>query len=189
MSETETIKTRKVGVTFSRKLSDGNYGGSEASAWVEGNVPDGANPAEVAEALGNLYTSAKAAVLDELGIEWHLDPDTALVMETATPFVSTQHAQAAVNRQFAGTSEETPATSGGIKIMNEGKPGSGTGPIDSWALAAAKKDGVTALWDNRGSRDDGLAEGKNLPAYKEAVPRGGTGHGKDGTAKGYWPPK
>ena len=188
MSETEEVKTtRKVGVTFSRKLSDGNYGGSEASAWVEGNVAIDANPAEIAEALGNLYTSAKAAVLDELGVEWHIDTDTGLVRETATPFVSTQHAQAAVERAFTGTTSETPSTSGGIKVMNEGKPEAGVGPIDSWAIAAAKKDGITALWDNRGAR--AAEPDRNLPAYKEAVARGATGHGKDGKPKGYWPPK
>lgn len=173
----DTVKTRrKVGITFARKLSDGNYGGTEASAWVEGDVDLDASAATVAEALANLFTAAKAAVLDELGIEWHIDEETGLVRESVTPFVSAPAAAAAVERTMPGATTQ-------VRIMNAGKPGVSTEPIPDWLPAACARDGVTGVWDQRAT-----ATG-NQPWFKEAVPRGGSGHGKDGQAKGYWPPK
>jgi hypothetical protein len=72
----------------------------------------------------------------------------------------------------------------GLRIMNAGKPGVSTDPIPDWVVNAAQRDGITAVWDER------LANaGTTKPLFKEAIPRGGVGHGKDGMAKGYWPPK
>lgn len=177
MSETPEVKThRKVGITFSRKLSDGNYGGSEASAWVEGEVEIDATAATVAETLANLYTAAKAAVLDELGIQWHIDEETGLVRETVTPFVSAPQAAAAVERIMPGTTSS-------IRVMNAGKPGVSNEPLPDWLVNECNKHGITAVWDQRHT-----ATG-NQPLFKEAVARGGVGHGKDGQPKGFWPPK
>jgi hypothetical protein len=176
----DTLKTRKIGVTFQRKLSDGNYGGTEASAWVEGNVPDDAGAQAVAEALANLYASAKAAVLDELGIEWAIDPDTGAITEKSVPQV--QQIQTPKPHGGGGTPQQSgDGVVDGVRIMNY------TGQdIDQWAINSAKRDGIGAIWDNRATAQ---ASDKNLPWYKEAVARGAVGHGKDGQAKGWWPPK
>lgn len=172
----ETVTNRNISVSFNRKVSDGNYGGSEATAWVQGDIPPDASPQAIAEALANLFQSAKAAVLDELGVGWHVD-DQGIVRETETPFVSTQHAQAAVQRQTNAT-----VVQGTLKVMNAGKPGVSTEPLPAWLLSETAADGTTAVWDQRHE-----ATG-NQPLFREACQKG-QGKGKNGMPKGYWPPK
>lgn len=178
--EAEKVKTtQRISVSFTRKLSDGNYGGWEATAWVEGEVPLDATQGERAEAVGKLFMPAKAAVLDELGIKWALDEETGVLAETSVP-----NAIAVATGQ-ARTQQQPPpggGGGGGLRIMNVGQDGVSTDPIPGWLENATKKDGVTAVWDQRHT-----ATGKQ-PLFKEAVPRGGVGKGKDGQAKGYWAP-
>lgn len=184
MSETETtdvsVVNNKLSITFERKLSDGNYGSIGATAWVQGEIPPGASPQEVATEAANLFSAAKAAVLDELGIEWGLD-DNGTVREKVTPFVSATHAEAGVKRAFQGTQDT--GGSGGLRVMNAGKEGVSSDPLPDWLIKDAAKAGITAVWDQRHT-----AAG-NQPLFKEAVARGAVGQGKDGQAKGFWPPK
>lgn len=177
----EVVKpTQRISVSFTRKLSDGNYGGWEATAWVEGEVAVDASAQERAEALGRLYAPAKAAVLDELGISWAMSEDTGVLIETQVPNVMNVATGAAARptQQQGGGQQD----SSGIRVMNAGQPGVSTDPLPEWLKTACAKDGVTAVWDQRHT-----ATGKQ-PLFKEAVPRGGTGRGKDGQAKGYWAP-
>lgn len=168
-------EARKISVTFSRKISDGNYGTIEASAWVQGDAPSTATTGEVVLLLGDLLTAATAAVLDQLGIEYVCD-ESGVLREQPKPTV--QSAQAAVERAFGPT---TVASEGDmIRVMN---PADSVGPLPDWIVAECNKLGITAVWDNRSK-----ATGKQ-PHFKEAVPRGGTGHGKDGEPKAFWPPR
>ncbi len=171
--DTTIDNARKLSVSFNRKVSDGNYGTIEATAWVQGDVPADASPGNVALALGDLFLGAKAAVLDELGIAYQVD-DQGVVRELVAP-VSVKQAQDAVQRQMGGSE-----SNGDVRVMNPNE--ASTDPIPDWALKAFARDGVTAVFDNRLT-----ATGKQ-PLFKEAVARGGRGHGKDGTAKGYWAP-
>lgn len=171
--ETTIENTRKLSVSFNRKVSDGNYGTIEATAWVQGDVPADSTPSSISLALGDLFIGAKAAVLEELGIAYQVD-DEGVVREMQAP-VSVQQAKQAVERQMGGTQD-----SGNIRIMN---PNDASGePLPAWLTTALAKDGVTAVFDNRLT-----ATGKQ-PLFKEALARGATGHGKDGSAKGYWAP-
>lgn len=183
-TETAVIENHKISVSFSRKLNDGNYGGTEATAWVQGDIDPTVGPSERSMALANLFTAAKAAVLDELGIAWSCD-DEGIVRETATPYVSTQHAQAAVGRVLGGTPEQGGGDNGGIRVMNQGKPEASSDPLPQWLIDECKRLGITAVWDKRGSRQG------QQPYFTEAIARGseGQGHGKDGAAKAFWPPK
>lgn len=183
MTENISAETtdRKISISFSRKLSDGNYGGTEATAWVQGEVSADADPSQVSTALANLFTSAKAAVLDELGIAWNIDEE-GVVRETVTPFVSAQHAAAAVQRTMGATEAAPQGGAGGVRVMNAGKPEASTDPLPQWLLDECAKFGITAVWDKRGVR-----QGKQ-PHFTEAIARGASGHGKDGGAKGFWPP-
>lgn len=174
--QTVTNEGRKISVSFSRKVSDGNYGTIEASAWVQGDAAAGAATGEVALLLGDLFTAAAAAVLDQLGIDYEFGDDGVL-REVAKPTVHS--AQAAVERAFGPTSDESTSDSP-IRIMN---PADSTGPLPDWIVRECNKLGITAVWDNRSK-----ATGKQ-PHFKEAVPRGGTGHGKDGEPKAFWPPR
>lgn len=172
------VANNKISVTFSRKISDGNYGVTEASVWVQGDLPDGANPSHVAQIAGDLFGAATVAVFEQLGIGYELDAEQGVIREI--PKVTVQSAQAAVERAFPGTTTE-PANTSSLRVMN---PADMDGPLPDWLLNATAKDGVTGVWDNRRK-----AAGTNQPLFKEAVPRGGTGRGKDGQPKGYWAPR
>lgn len=176
MTEPITVENRKISVSFSRKVSDGNYGTIEASAWVQGDATNEATTGEISVLLGDLFMAASAAVFDQLGIAYECGDDGVL-REQVKPTV--QSARDMVERTFGTTTEE--ADQSAIKVMNAADQ---SGPLPQWLIDACLKDGVTAVWDNRKA-----AVGTKQPHFKEAVPRGGTGRGKDGMAKGYWPPR
>lgn len=173
--ETPVAQGQKISVSFSRKISDGNYGTIEASAWVQGDAPVGATPGEISLLLGDLFVGASAAVFDQLGVTYEMS-DNGVLKEVAAPTVTT--AAAAVERAFPNT---TASNDGGdVRIMN---PADASGPLPDWLIRECNKLGITAVWDNRSK-----ATGKQ-PHFKEAVARGGTGNGKDGEPKAFWPPK
>lgn len=172
-----TENTRKISVSFSRKISDGNYGSIEATAWVQGDAPNGATVGDTAVLIGDLFIAASSAVLDQLGIEYEMT-EQGVIRETGTPAVTVTTVQAA-EQAAARHLGASPVTM--VKVMNAADQ---DGPLDDWLLAACQRDGITAVWDNRRQ-----AKGTKKPWYTEAVPRGGTGHGKDGSGKGYWPPR
>ena len=173
-----TDNNRKISVSFSRKISDRNYGSVEATAWVQGDAPNGATVGDTAVLIGDLFISAASAVLDQLGIEYEMT-EQGTIKEKQAPVVAVntvQAAQAAAERHLGAT-----PVAGTLKVMNAADQ---DGPLDDWVIAAASRDGVTAVWDNRRQ-----AKGTKKPWYTEAVARGATGHGKDGSGKGYWPPQ
>lgn len=175
---TDNIENRKVSISFARKISDGNYGTREATAWVQGDVAPDAPLAQVHTLLTDLFLTGQSAVLDQLGIEYDIDPETGVVVEKQAPAVtSADAAKAMVEKQFGPVTE---VSGGDIRIMN---PDESVGPLPDWLVSACRRDGVTAVWDQRHK-----ATGKQ-PHFKEAVARGATGKGKDGMAKGYWPPR
>lgn len=172
---TTTDNARKISVSFARKVSDGNYGTVEASAWVQGDASEDASAGEISVLLADLFAAASVAVFDQLGITYEVD-ESAVVREVKQPTV--QSATAAVERAFGPT---TSSTGGDIRVMN---PADQDGDLPDWLVRACNKDGVTGVWDNRNK-----AKGTKQPWFKEAVARGAQGHGKDGEPKAYWPPK
>lgn len=78
---------------------------------------------------------------------------------------------------IANFEEPTPAPAPGLTVR-----GTQHGPLPSWLASAAKKAGVTEVYDNR----DGLAENPKRPWFKGAK-------GQPLSAKGepfaFWPPK
>lgn len=175
MSEEVISERLKISATFSRTVSDGNYGSIKAEAWVQGDVPADAAPAAITERATTLLQTASVAVWDQLGLEYNLDEVSGLLVEL------TPEPKATVSLGGAAASQATGGGNGGlVRVMN---PGDQQGDLPQWLLNACAKDGITAVWDNR-SKASG-----NQPVFKEAVPRGGTGHGKDGEPKAFWAPK
>lgn len=162
----------KISATFSRAISDGNYGTIKAEVWVQGDVAADATPTQVTEAQTLLLQTAAVAVWDQLGIDYEQDEITGLLVEKQVPKVSTPKV------------DDTPkggANSGGtVRVMN---PNDQDGDLPDWLIRECEKLGIGAVWDQRKSKTG------NQPWFKEAVPRGGTGHGKDGSPKGFWPPR
>jgi hypothetical protein len=176
----QTTNDRKISVSFSRKLSDGNYGTIEATAWVQGDAAPDATPGDVSILLADLFSAAKVTVLDQLGCDYEMDAEKGIIVEKSAPAPTTvQSAAAAVARVMPGTTDVS--NGGDVRVMN---PNDQDGPLPGWLVNACQRDGVTAVWDNRRA-----AAGTKQPHFKEAVARGATGRGKDGTAKGYWPPR
>lgn len=177
--DTPADGARKISVSFSRKISDGNYGSIEATAWVQGEVPGGATVGDTAVLVGDLFVSASSAVLDQLGIGYTMSDNGVIVEEPRS--VAVTMTEASYEQAAAKALGATVVAGGGVKVMN---PAEQAGPLDDWLIAAAGRDGVTAVWDNRAK-----AAGTKRPWYTEAVARGAVGQGKDGSGKGYWPPK
>lgn len=98
-------------VSFSRKRSDGNYGSQDATLFIQFDTPIGGDVADIIEIAADRFAAAKAAVLDQLGIPYHLD--NGLVVEEVT--VDSVATGARINQAFKPISED------------EGQPVFGTG--------------------------------------------------------------
>lgn len=180
MTDNIQIENRKISVTFSRKLTDGNYGGREATAYIQGDIPTDATTPVILESLLDLFMSAQSAVFDTLGVTYEVDAEKGTLVEQHQPKVTVAAtgaaaAAAAVAAAMPGSSDAS------IRVMNAAEQ---QGELPDWLVQACVRDGVTAVWDNRAK-----AAGTKAPWFKEAVARGGTGRGKDGEPKAYWPPR
>ena len=140
--ETEVnTETKRMSVSFTRKLGDNNYGSTEIRAWFEQDIPEDADQSSISEELVNMTNTAKAAVLDQLGVEVILD-DTGVLREKHTP-LTTQTAASSVERAFPGS---TPASN--IRIMNADQHPGVVVPADIEAVCV--KHGIDAVWANNG---------------------------------------
>jgi hypothetical protein len=127
-----------------------------------------------------LLDAASVAVFDQLGIEYSYDPESEAIREA--PLTVAQ-----VEKAFNAPAQSAPqsaAPQSGLRIVNAGK-GASNEPLPEWVVQAATAAGVYAIYDNRLTYD----ASRNQPPFKEAVERGGTGKGRDGQAKGFYPPK
>lgn len=165
----------KLSVTYSRSVSDGNYGSIKAEAWVQGDIAADAAPADVTEKATMLLQTASVAVWDQLGISYNVDEVTGLLVEN-TPAPKAQ-TPPQLGNGGGGTGGQN--NGGSIRVMN---PNDQQGDLPGWLINACNAAGVTAVFDNRKT-----ATGKQ-PLFKEAVARGAQGHGKDGEAKAFWAP-
>ena len=176
-----TVNGYKVTAHFSRKVSDGNYGGTEAAVWVEGSIGPDATAAEIAFEAARLFMPARTAVYDELGIETQLEEETGLLRESVTPFVSAAQAEQAVNRKFGGS---TPVSNNqkAVKVYDyAAKAWVEDHDLPEWVTEPAARLGIDRILRNT-KKDD-----KNYEYYKEAG--NNATHGKDGEPYMFWPPK
>lgn len=160
MSEPTTPLTRKISVTFERKLDLGSYQNVVARAWVEDNVAIDAADYAVSEALSTCFGLAKAAVFDELGIEVLID-EAGVIREKHTPAVTrTETGGVAAARRELG------ATGGfdtkGIKVINEDDM---VQDVPDDIAEYVKSNDLAGVWANNG---------KFGQFYKEYVPKDGT---------------
>jgi len=176
------VSGNKFSIQFERSVSDGNYGSTKATVWLQGEVPVDADDTTLAEAAGRRLNVAAVTVFEHLGISSHFDADAGVVREDLAA-VSAPRVQQALR----GTPVATPGGGGGtggltIKNADEASPE----PLPAWLLNEKLiKDGtITAIYDRRLTRD----ASRNQAWFAEAA-RKGEGHGKDGSAKGFWPPK
>lgn len=158
----EQPTTRRIGVTYEHKISDGNYGGQTASAWVSDEVPVDAGASDVSKALNELFDAAKASVFDQLGIEFVVD-ESGVMRPKHEPVASVE---SRLGQEF-GAQRVSGGNSGGhnnaIKVMNESDQ---QGALPEALVAACNRKGITAVWDNRKAR--------KRESFTEAVKRGET---------------
>lgn len=159
---TDEITTRKVSVTFERKLDLGDYQNVVARAWVEDNVPADATAGTVAETLQGLFSAAKAAVYDELGIEVLMD-DSGVIREKHNPKVTRTEQRLGKELGATVVSGGSFATKG-IEVAN---PGDMTEDIPDWLVDVCADKGISKVW---------VKNGQYGAFYKEFV-------SKDATAK------
>lgn len=160
------VSDSKVSVTFDRKVSDGNYGGIECRAWVEGSVNNGATAEAIVTKLQELFAAAKVVVLDELGIPYVMD-DNGVVREKNIPTVGAVSPETRVEHALQPNRS--------IKIMN---PNEQDGPVPAEVYDWAEANGFTAIFDNRKGRKG------NQPHFRQALTKAQRDAGV--SAAGYW---
>jgi hypothetical protein len=155
MTDNATPETRKVSVTYERKQGTDDYGNITARVWIEDTIEADASPAVAAEKAQELFSAAKAAVYDELGIEVLMD-ENGVIREKYTPKVqSTQSAgEKAARRELGGYDTK------GLEVAGDLKE-----DIPDYVAEICRNAGVTKVWAN---------EGKYGPFYKEFVSAGAT---------------
>lgn len=85
MTETVAVAeaaTLKGTVSFSRKLSDNNYGGSEGFMAIQFDIANGDTGEQIIANARSAFTQAKAIVFEQLGVDHTLD-DSGVVVEMA----------------------------------------------------------------------------------------------------------
>lgn len=176
--ENETT-SRKISVTFERKVTDGDYGGTTARAWLEDEIASDASSNDIVQSMSNLFAACKVAVLDELGIPFIMD-DNGVVREKSVPVVTRNDAPKGVATDAASRIDHAfGSTNHQVRIMNPDDYSGGDMP--DWLIEKCAKDGVTAIWYN-GHKATG-----NQPHWREALSKDKRDAGVE--AKAYWPPR
>lgn len=164
MESNDEITTRKLSVTFERKLGYDDYGNAVARAWVEDNIPADATDQVASERAVELLNVVKVAVFDSLGIETFMD-DTGVIREKHSPTVTVKQAADKVGSAMPGTSDASGHDgylTGGLRVMN---PERLEEDIPQYIIDKCREKGITAVWANSGQYG---------PFYKEAVKQGET---------------
>ena len=140
--ETEVnTETKRMSVSFTRKLGDNNYGSTEIRAWFEQDIPEDADQSAISQALVDMTNTAKAAVLDQLGVECTMD-DTGVIREKALPVTAVQ-AAANVAGAFPGSQHVS-----SIRIINQDQFPDAVVPAD--IAEVCEKHGIKSVWANNG---------------------------------------
>jgi hypothetical protein len=152
----------KVYVTFTRKVSDGDYGSIEASAFVQAEVPRDSDPATVGAKLQESFAATKVVVLDELAIPYTMD-DNGTVREKNIPTVGMH-----VNESTRVEHALGDAVTHTVKIMNRDEQNH---VIPTSVIEQLAADGVAAVWVNKSQRGT---------YYTEAISKADRDAGKQG---------
>lgn len=144
------IATLKGTVSFSRKVSDGNYGMHEAFMSVQYDIGQFDTAEDIIHTARNAFLQAKAVVFEQLGVDHTLD-ESGVVVEVA-------------RRAFPGSVVE-PAPSAPAAAPAAGGASAGAQPpfsadTDDFAEKKANKEWAQArlashpneFWDNRESK-------------------------------------
>ena len=143
MSEEQT-DTRKLSVTFERKLDVGNYQNVVARAWLEDTVPADADATVIAEALQGAFSQVKAAVYDELGIEVIMD-ESGVLREKHKPTVSVTEQR--LGKELGATPVSGSFDTKGIEVAN---PDDMKEDIPQWLVDECSKYGIEKVWVKQG---------------------------------------
>lgn len=175
------VAGNKITISFSRRKSDGDYGSTEATVWINNEIAADATPSQVAEKATKMFNVGAAAVLEQLGIAFHYDTDAGVLREDLAPAAPARVAQA-LGASPSQRTTPTAASTGGLRCKN---PDEASGePLPQWFIDEATKLPITDYFDRRLSRD----AAKNQPYFVEAA-RKGSGKGKNGDPKSFWPPR
>lgn len=105
MSEAPSTLDLKGTVSFTRKVSDGNYGSTEFFHAVQYDIPDPSDGEAIVAAANAAATIAKAVVFEQLGIEHTLDESGVVVEVVRRAFPGSVVEPAAAQAAPAGGNE------------------------------------------------------------------------------------
>lgn len=163
MTEEAIVSTKTHTVFFGRKLSDGNYGGSEASWFLQFDAPADEPLESLISKAQEAFVAVKGVVLTELGIGYDFDAEGILVETTpaapapaakapAQTLKSTPDATTQLREAFNGGTVSEDTT---VRQVNFGGHDSSIDPLTlskaeqkKW-LAAEVKINPGAFYDNR----------------------------------------
>lgn len=147
--------TLKGTVSFTRKLSDGNYGSSDAFMAVQFDINADDDGAAIIAAARAAFLQAKAVVFEQLGIEHTLDESGVVVEQVRRAFPGTVvsgAAEAPATVPAAG-GDDKPPFAGDTKDAAERKANK------EWATARYGTH-PTEFYDNRDKKASGEYSGK-----------------------------
>lgn len=199
MDNTEIQGQLSLTVNILRKVSDGNYGGTEASIFLQRDYDRNATPGEVEAVAKEAFLLAKTLVLDELGIQYTVENGVVAELTTTTAPVVTKtegktypakksypkkEAKAPVSAEEQAALEAIAEQFAGVEIVAEGVEeigevsetpilGADGKPTREWMLARVKV-ASDEFYDNRPQKAAGKYS-PNSPDFK---------HKKTGT--GLW---
>lgn len=141
----EEATTRKISVTFERKLDVGDYQNVVARAWIEDNIPADTTPGDAAAKVQELFSVVKAAVYDELGIEVLMD-ESGVIREKHEPTVT--RTEQRLGKELGA--ERVPSGGfnlRGVEVANEGDL---VEDIPQWLADECNRLGIRKVWVKQG---------------------------------------
>jgi len=145
-------------VGFGRKRSDGNYGGTDATIFLQFEMPSEAPLADVLQKADEVWDVAAAAVFERLGVAYEIDPDSGRVTEDLGARAESE-AEAAFTAAFeaAPVPTETPSGQGvgqfppfPVDTQDKGQQDAN----QSWAKARFASN-PEEFYDNRAKKQSG----------------------------------
>src|SRR5690606_17784381 len=154
------IATLKGTVAFTRKISDGNYGGSEAFMSVQYDIAPNDTPENILANARASFLQAKAVVFEQLGIDHTLN-ESGVVIEMA-------------RRAFPGSVIEPAPTTAAAPPAAPARGGSDSPPFPADttdpAEKRANKEWATARWNTHPHEFYDNRERKASGQYKQTAP-------------------
>lgn len=171
---TEEINTLKGTVSFTRKLSDGNYGSSDVFFAAQFDIADGSDMGTIMQQAQDTFFGVRSVVLEQLGVPWHVSDSGNVIVEGAEGTVLTAPVQAPALAAVETPVANEPTPPAPVQQLTSAFPGATVEPstaipegkdeFKEWALARIQSN-PDEFYDNRAKKQSGEYKA-NAPDFK-----------------------